>query len=72
MRKDRIHIEIPLHFAILLVDEALSFFVDSLPVFAALDGVVQIHHAFFHITVEHVVDLDSGLTSFDDFVRDFM
>lgn len=42
------------------------------PFFSAFDGIIKVFNAFLNISVKHIINIDIGLTSLNDLVRDFI
>jgi hypothetical protein len=60
----------PVRSGTVLLDHLLVMHTNGLPLFTAVNGFLEVSHAFLNFVTEHVLDLDLLSATVDDLIRD--
>jgi hypothetical protein len=73
--EDGVQIEVPLrplHLRSLLIDHSCCFLVDTFPLATTLNTIPEILHALLYVSIEHIINVYTLLTSLYDFIGNLM
>jgi hypothetical protein len=55
-------------FLIIMINQLLNFFIYFFPIFSAFNRISQITHAFFNISIKHILYIYLRFASFNNFI----